>query len=63
MSAKASLDRPKTRQPEISDAPIEIKIPQRMVNLPAIPLKIFRNAVVLVLTVMAIVAGGFYFSF
>lgn len=63
MSAKASQSKPKTRPPESAEAPVEIKIPQRMVNLPAIPSKMLRKVVVLVLTVIALAAGWFYFFF
>lgn len=67
MSAKSisnvSHDKPKAQQPESPDAPVEIKIPQRMVNLPVIPSTIFRNIALVFLTVIALVAGWFYFSF
>jgi hypothetical protein len=44
-------------------APVEIKIPQRMVNLPVIPSSILRNIILLVLALIALVAGGYaYFS-
>lgn len=48
---------------ERSDAPVEIKIPQRMVNLPVIPSTVFRKIALLVLSVMALAAGWFYLSF
>ncbi len=63
MSAKASQSKPKTRPPESAEAPVEIKIPQRMVNLPTIPSKMLGKVVVLVLTVIALAAGWFYFFF
>jgi hypothetical protein len=64
MSAKASQSKPKTRPPESAEAPVEIKIPQRMVNLPVVPSKkLLRNIVVLVLSAIALAAGWFYFFF
>ncbi|WP_170181313.1 hypothetical protein [Chlorobaculum thiosulfatiphilum] len=58
-----SQDRPAAQRHESPEAPVEIKIPQRMVILPAIPSKILRNIVVLVLTVIALVAGWVFYSF
>lgn len=55
--------RPAAQLHESPEAPVEIKIPQRMVNLPAIPLKILRKIVVLVLTAIALVAGWVFSSF
>ena len=55
--------KPQARQPEKSDAPIEIKIPQRMVNLPITPASILRKIALLVLTVTALVAGCYFYSF
>ncbi len=59
----ASEDSPAARIPESSDAPVEIKIPQRMVNLPITPPSILRNIALLVLTITALVAGGYFYSF
>lgn len=56
-------DKPKAQPSESADAPVEIKIPQRMVNLPVIPSKMLRNIVVLVLSAIAVVAGGLFYSF
>lgn len=58
-----SQSRPAAQRHESPKAPVEIKIPQRMVNLPTIPSKILRNIVVLVLTVIALVAGGYLYFF
>ena len=63
MNPKASPDSSTTQRPESTDAPVEIKIPQRMVNLPVMPSKrLLRKIVLLVLAVIALVAGGVYFS-
>jgi len=59
----ASPDKPAAQRGKSPDAPVEIKIPQRMVNLPTIPSKILRKIVVLVLTVIALVAGGYLYFF
>jgi hypothetical protein len=59
-----SPDRPAAQRQQSSDAPVEIKIPQRMVNLPIAPSKkLLRNIVVIVLTVIALAAGGIFYSF
>ncbi|UWX56815.1 hypothetical protein NY406_06035 [Chlorobaculum sp. MV4-Y] len=60
----ASPNRPAAQPEKSSDAPVEIKIPQRIVNLPVVPSKkLLRNIVVLVLSAIALAAGWFYFSF
>jgi len=59
----AREDRPRAQQTESPCAPVEIKIPQRVVNLPVIPASILRNIVLLVLTVIALVSGGYCYSF
>jgi hypothetical protein len=59
----ASEDSQAARQPESSDAPVEIKIPQRMVNLPITPASILRKIALLVLTVTALVGVGYFYSF
>ena len=63
MNPKASPESSTTQRQESPDAPVEIKIPQRMVNLPVVPSKrLLRKIALLVLTVTALVAGGVYFS-
>jgi hypothetical protein len=59
----ACENRSKTKRPEISDTPIEIKIPQRMVNLPVVPASILRNIALFVMTVVVLAAGGYFYSF
>jgi hypothetical protein len=64
MNAKASPDSSTTQRPESPDAPVEIKIPQRMVNLPVMPSKkLLRKIALLFVTAMALVAGGYFYSF
>jgi|GEM_PF-1390796 len=57
--SRARQERPEAQRQGSPDAPVEIKIPQRMVNLPVIPSSILRNIVLLVLTFFALVAGGY----
>lgn len=43
---------PMAQRPEISDALVEIKIPQRMVNLPVCPAGLFRNILLAMLALV-----------
>ena len=64
MNPKASQDSSTTQRPESPDAPVEIKIPQRMVNLPVVPSKrLLRKIALLVLMAIALVAGWLFVFF
>jgi hypothetical protein len=63
MNPKASQDSSTTQRPESPDTPVEIKIPQRIVNLPVSPSIILRNIALLVLSLITLVAGGYFYSF
>jgi hypothetical protein len=61
--SQAGKDSSEVERQGSTDAPVEIKIPQRMVNLPVMPSSILRNIFLLVLALIALVAGGYAYYY